>query len=263
MGGVLYYDAWDIQKILESNKSQSRIGSANTYARCMRELSEWGYIRYKFSSNLHCGSRVSCIRFDIGDETISRTENGAGTSFDTAGDTGRDTAGNTGTSSDHKSDTRTGTASGTGITGSRKADTECDTASDTLLINITNNHKQEKEKEKNQRENLNGNKNTQKQSSEKISEKNPEEKPGIPDLSEVSLFFRINQVTEEEARRFFNHYRISGWQTAGNTPIVSWQSLARKWITNIKNFNSNERQTNPVGAGRFSVPTDKDYSEPL
>lgn len=29
MGGVLYYDSQDIQKILESNKSQSRIGFSN------------------------------------------------------------------------------------------------------------------------------------------------------------------------------------------------------------------------------------------
>jgi len=240
----------------------ARIGSANTYARCMRELSEWGYIRYKFSSNLHCGSRVSCIRFDTREETVSSTATGTGTtgSFksDTAGDTasgtgirkntaagtGYDTAGNTGTSGSIGNDTRTGTAGDTGITAGRKTDT----GSDTLLINITNNLKQKEKKEKNQRE---------------IPEKEPEAKSGLPDLSEVILFFRINREPEEEARRFFNHYRSAGWQTAGNTPIVSWQSLARKWITNIKNFNSYERQPNPVGAGRFSVPTDKDYSEPL
>ena len=42
----------------------SRIGSANTYARCMKEMSDWGYISYTASSNIHSGSRVSCIRFD-------------------------------------------------------------------------------------------------------------------------------------------------------------------------------------------------------
>ena len=43
----------------------SRIGSVNTYARCIKELSMWGYIRYKASSNLHIGSQVSCVRFDL------------------------------------------------------------------------------------------------------------------------------------------------------------------------------------------------------
>ena len=47
----------------------SRLGSVNTYARCMKELSEWGYIRYNPSSNIHAGSRVSCIRFDTASDT--------------------------------------------------------------------------------------------------------------------------------------------------------------------------------------------------
>lgn len=55
----------------------SRIGSVNTYARCIKQLDKWGYIEYSPAANLHTGSMISCIRFDMSRNTSS----------DTAGDT--------------------------------------------------------------------------------------------------------------------------------------------------------------------------------
>jgi len=113
----------------------SRLGSVNTYARCMKELSEWGYIRYIPSSNLHSGSRVSCIRFDTASDTASNTGTDTATNTgienDTAGDTASDTGRNTGTSSDLINDTATDTASNTGIKNDTADDTGTDTARDT------------------------------------------------------------------------------------------------------------------------------------
>ncbi len=51
----------------------SRLGSVNTYARCMKELSQWGYIQYIPASNIHAGRRVSCIRFDTASDIASST----------------------------------------------------------------------------------------------------------------------------------------------------------------------------------------------
>ena len=127
----------------------SRIGSANTYARCMKELSDWGYISYTASSNLHSGSRVSCIRFDTANDIARNTGTDTGiktnTSTDTGNDTGRntgisgstendtgnDTASDTGTKSDTASDTTTDTGRNTGTSSNPKSDTRSDTASDT------------------------------------------------------------------------------------------------------------------------------------
>lgn len=89
----------------------SLIGSVNNYARCMKQLQQWGYIRYISAANLYLGSQVTCIRFDTGTYTGS----------DTGSDTGTDTG------------TYTGTDTGT-YTGS-------DTAS--YYINITNFNKQD------------------------------------------------------------------------------------------------------------------------
>lgn len=105
----------------------SRLGSVNTYARCMKELSQWGYIQYIPSSNIHSGSRVSCIRFDTASDTGTDTARNTGIENDTAGDTGTDAGRNTGTSSDLLNDTATDTARNTGI----ENDTACDTGTDT------------------------------------------------------------------------------------------------------------------------------------
>ena len=127
----------------------SRIGSANTYARCMKELSDWGYIMYTASSNLHSGSRVSCIRFDIttdiarntgtdtGIKTNTSTDTGndtgrnTGISGSTENDTGRDTTSDTGTRSDTASDTTNDTGRNTRTSSNPKSDTRSDTAGDT------------------------------------------------------------------------------------------------------------------------------------
>jgi hypothetical protein len=44
----------------------SKIGSANTYTKCIKQLDEWGYIRYEPSYNPMQGSRVHLYRFDKG-----------------------------------------------------------------------------------------------------------------------------------------------------------------------------------------------------
>jgi hypothetical protein len=65
--------------------AMSRIGSPHTYARCMKQLNDWGYIEYSASSNRYSVSKVSCVRFDItGDTTTDITND---TATDTASST--------------------------------------------------------------------------------------------------------------------------------------------------------------------------------
>jgi hypothetical protein len=55
----------------------SKVGSANTYTRCLRELNDWGYIEYKPSNNPCRGSLVNLYRFD------TSTDNSCDNSNDT------------------------------------------------------------------------------------------------------------------------------------------------------------------------------------
>ncbi|MBK5215124.1 MAG: hypothetical protein JJE55_15875 [Flavobacteriaceae bacterium] len=89
----------------------------------MKELEQWGYIKYAPSSNLHSGSRVACIRFD----TATYTGRDTGNSTGIENDTGTDTASGTGTFSSIESDT----GRNTGRVASTSCSTESDTATDT------------------------------------------------------------------------------------------------------------------------------------
>ncbi|MDD2307431.1 MAG: hypothetical protein PHP53_22195 [Prolixibacteraceae bacterium] len=278
----------------------SRLGSVNTYARCMKELSLWGYIQYIPSSNIHSGSRVSCIRFDTASDTANSTGTDTGIENDTAGDTGTDTGRNTGTSCNLINDTATDTARNTGIkndtagntgtdtasdtgissdlksdTGRNTAgdkiggagiknDTAWNTATDTPFINSLNKNKQEEESvRRNQKFEIDENEKKQKRFRTTNSKNLPDEKSQVPDLSETEQFFEQNQFPRSEAQKFYAHYQSSGWKTGDQMKILSWQAVARKWMNNTQSFKPDEREPNQVGTSKLSVTVNKDYSEPL
>jgi hypothetical protein len=278
----------------------ARIGSANTYARCIKELADWGYVIYLPSSNLHSGSKVSCIRFDSTSDTAGNTGCDTGIKSDTATDTATNTAVNTGTSGNLKTDTRTSTArdtsikndtagstggdtaTGTGITANTetdtatstatrenepagiKSDTGTDTASDTLFINIINKNKQEeKSVRRNQKEDFAENEKNEKQAGKTNPENSNSEKFQIPDLPVVEQFFEQNRFSGNEARNFYAHYQSTRWKTGDMKRILSWQAVARKWMNNTYEITNNEREFNKVGTGNLSVTVNKNYHEPL
>ncbi len=54
----------------------SKIGSVNTYLKCLKELHEWNYIRYLPSHNPQRGSKIHLYRFDTSiDTTVDNTDN--------------------------------------------------------------------------------------------------------------------------------------------------------------------------------------------
>ena len=278
----------------------SRIGSANTYARCIKELAGWGYITYLPSSNLHSGSKVTCLRFDIGSDTTGSSTGNTGNKSDTAASTATDTASNTGTENDTacviptntarvtgtscnlRTDTGTGTTRNTGITGNTendtgrstatgkndpagsKSDTGTDTAGDTPFINITNKNKLKEEESSNRNSKEKVEENPKEKSGEKGNPENhSSEKFQIPEIELISQFFERNHSSAEEAQKFYSHYQLSGWKTADMKTIVSWQAIARKWIENNQNNRTDEREYNQVRTGKLSVAVNKNYDEPL
>ena len=51
----------------------SKIGSSNTYSKCMRDLHKWKYIHYEPSHNPLRGSKVNMFTFDTSSDTTSDT----------------------------------------------------------------------------------------------------------------------------------------------------------------------------------------------
>jgi hypothetical protein len=50
----------------------SKIGSTNTYLKCLKELDAWNYIRYEPSFNAQRGSKVHLFRFDKGTDNAEQ-----------------------------------------------------------------------------------------------------------------------------------------------------------------------------------------------
>jgi hypothetical protein len=85
---MVIFNVWNMNRFLEQFEvtrmdlmSMSRIGSAHTYSRCMKQLDDWGYIKYSANSNRYRVSKVSCVRFDTANNTTNDT------ATDTASDT--------------------------------------------------------------------------------------------------------------------------------------------------------------------------------
>lgn len=72
----------------------------------------------------------------------------------------------------------------------------------------------------------------------------------IPERKDVGIYFQQNNYPDAEAIKFYNHYKALGWKIQGKTPIADWKPLVEKWMTNAKNWNAADRnKSSPEGGG--------------
>ncbi len=213
----------------------SKIGSKNTYHKCVKELHEAKYIYYQPSPSRFLPVRISVIRLDIPAEEPTRykqldlfnSESSQATSTDI--DTG---------SVPHLTDTSTDFDTvpvpnlGHNIKPNFKEDK---TVSDTPIKNFNKNGKN--------KDKLTG-------------------QPGVPNLghdterspstmvltqSEVEEFFISANYPVTEAQKFFLYNKGRGWQLRDKVPIKDWQALAHKWMLGIGKTNSKKKQSEEAG----------------
>ncbi len=187
----------------------SKIGSKNTYHKCLKELHETKYILYHPSASKFQAVKISMIRLDIKEEEETKYRqldlfaspkndiNSVPNLTDTSTDINTDTVPNLGHS---------------------------------LKLNY---------KEKNSVE----------KTPTKIFEKNKELSEKInsvagvpnmrhtPSLPEVESFFNASKYPIKEAQKFYYYNHGKGWMLTDKIPITDWQSLAHKWMLNSKNSN--------------------------
>lgn len=83
---VRFKDEINIRR--EELMSLSKIGSANTYTRCLKQLNDWDYIQYTPSKSRFVSSKVHMYRFDTTRDTTPNTT--PDTSCDNTSDTSPD-----------------------------------------------------------------------------------------------------------------------------------------------------------------------------
>jgi len=253
----------------------AKIGSHNTYTNGLRELTQWGYIRYEPSHNPQVGSKVYLYRFDKGSEQGSSQ----------------------GAIQSSKQSTIQSNMQSTNQSTEQSASQTTDQTGATYYINIPNSLNGI-----NNLNGINGHEPNNKISdvidggktnadSEAIHSPGPDgteaetltktKAPGgrrrgaaerfggaireaVPDtLEKVQAYFLEINGPVTEAERFFNYFESNGWQVGGKTPMKDWRAAARNWILNAKNFNHNNHDhTSQPKPGRLNTGP-KNYAEPF
>src|SRR5690554_3613914 len=191
----------------------SKIGSTNTYSKCLKQLSEWKYIKYTPSKSRFKSSKVHMYRFDTTPDTSRGTT--SNTSCDTSCDTTPDTTSDT--TSEHL--VRPFLNNTKHIVNFNK--------------HIINNNKQYKTKEGEEKKSSphpSQNKNDESSfrkddlqssdSSDTSKKTSPTKRKRFvpPELKEVKTFFHENKSSYQVAEMFFNHFESNGWKVAGKAP---------------------------------------------
>lgn len=209
----------------------SKICSKATYHKCIKELNEYGYLRYQPSFNPIRGSLVYLFNFESGNEPLNERRH---TKIETASGQveepyiNKTNTLNNKTAYEHSNE-NTG-SNNDGVKSSKKnLDANRHAEDNTTTPGVGPAAK---------RENENGS-------------------SAIPaSLPEVRLFFEKEKSTHLEAEKFYNYFQSNGWKVGGRAPMKDWQAAARNWLLNSQKFETKRKPS-------FNASTSKDYGEPL
>lgn len=233
----------------------SKIGSANTYSKCLKELHTWGYIKYVPSHSYHVGSKIYMYNFDTTKKTTSNKTNSNAPDI-----------------SNNQTNTKTSAQDVRPYKNSNKQ-----------LKNKTNKvneqaHKNNSEFNSSEKEDSNSTlyEENSEQSNSQKSELNPTEKTSAkinrqesfqkPASEELASYFSEKGQPSTEAEKFYNYFESNGWLIGGKTPMKDWKAAANNWMLNSKKF-ANEKSKLALGqnhpAGKLHTEINKNYNEPL
>ena len=249
--------------------NMSKIGSKNTYHKCIKELHEAKYIYYHPASSKFLPVKVSIGRLDIEEEPPGRYKqldifnSSEEQSLNSAADLSCPKIG-----TDETGQNLENTCPNIDTDSVPYLTATC-TDFDTVPVpkmghNIKHKHfikesKQPAQKifDKNEKlseavNNLARVPNMGHADSKTNCHPEPVEGLPLPQLQEVEEFFKSVNYPAEEAQKFFNHYKAIGWKIKGITPIEDWQAAAHKWMLNAKKWEpeaSYEDKSSPLGGG--------------
>lgn len=254
----------------------SKIGSVNTYIRCIKELGVWQYIQYIPSYDPQKGSQVHLYNFDnANDKTIN---NGTNISNNKGSDKAtKKTAG--------KADEKPVIPSINSLNKTNKLNnknkyghTRKKSSKRSLSLHSGKADTGRGEQRNRRFEDADGkqkNSSSKKVAPKKVESASVDEIPSVslgkksagekeslvtPTLKEIELHFVENKWPLLEAEKFFNHYESNGWLVAGKTPMKNWKASTANWMLNSQKFSWNKSTPAP---GNLHTHNDKDYAEPL
>ena len=209
----------------------SKIGSKHTYHKCMKQLHEYGYLRYLPSHNPLRGSHVHMFNFSTSNEqAMHRTNDKKGTSSEQALHPSLNYINSTNNkkslnSSEQKNDDKN-FSSGRSLEKKLKTRTADEIP-------------------------LQSGKNVPPGSSKKVP----------PEETVVMHFFKSENYPEKEARKFYNYFRSVGWKVGKNKPMEDWHAAAHNWMLNTETYSQVKDHTSQPS--QLHTNSKKNYGEPL
>lgn len=184
----------------------SKIGSANTYLKCLKELDSWGYIKYVPSRNPMKGSQVYLYKIN--------------TSTDTSSDTTTDTS---------PVQVLRPSINNTKLIKQKQTHKTYEKKSkdDSQII---------KNKKENKDETLFV------QDLGKVDSRVNHKHSFPSSLEEVQVYFSEKEFPPTEAEKFYNYFESNGWLVGGRSKMKNWKAAANNWILNFKKFNPIQKE---------------------
>ena len=209
----------------------SKIASTATYHKCMKDLTERGYVIYKPSFNPFKGSILEVCNLDFYTKPVPKKELKK-----------HATKSKNNQVIEQVDEQLTEQALNKHQTSSKHVP----------YINIINNtnsiNLDKQEISKNEEKLISGNSNfdevveTDLKEEKKLREKKKkfEINKTTPSLEETQIYFLEKNFPEIEAQRFFNYFESNGWLVGGRTKMKDWKAAARNWMLNTKKFSKNQ-----------------------
>lgn len=242
----------------------SKISSKATYHKCMKELNEWQYLKYKPSYNPFKGSLVFLFNLQADNEESQKYKQISLFNFQPSDKSEEDNHTNNETSVEQAL-----------VAHHTKIETSIEQAQEPYIninkhnkLNIVNIDKQAK---KLAVQNLNGSKEKEKlrQKKKKQTTDVTARHEAVPTLQQVQEYFKTQSYPAIEAQKFYNYFQSNGWLVGGKTKMKDWQAAARNWILNAQKFASKSSSLSERAGVRLPkaknlhTKQNKNYNEPL
>lgn len=223
----------------------SKISAKATYHKCMKDLNDFGYLKYKPSFNPFKGSLVYLFNFQTGNEQPVSTDR---TKIDTGSEQAQEPYINA-------SNIINQTSLNLGEPAQKKE-----------IQKVNGQGKKEKSSAKKERK-AEGLPEVPNAASGLRQKKKKNSTPSgdggfvAPQLAHVKEYFASQKFPPVEASKLYNYFQSNGWLVGGRTKMKDWQAAARNWMLNANKF-AKGKPAKPK-AKHLHATTNKNYSEPL
>jgi hypothetical protein len=226
----------------------SKICAKATYHKCIKDLHNFGYIRYQPSYNPFKGSLVHLFDFQTGNEQdFPRRHTGIETSIEQA---------------------VAPYINSINLSNQNENGENNSTPKNEIVVKVSKHRAKVIEVNG---EKINPTKENFSAGKERLAKPDfhnrtaSEALPAVPPTAEeVRAYFLSEGSTEVEGQKFHNYFQSNGWKVGGKSPMLDWQAAARNWILNAATFSQSKPATNQtLQPNNLSTTTNKNYSEPL